>query len=906
MKFNPKMTTSYRSHGKWGDFIICVLPISWCANILSNSNFILRMIEWQTESNLFTVRIRGKQWYWVYKLELRSMINSISAPKNLGHNYWLVFNNTNLSHTNFYISLLEMSHYSSWIETYLTTYYKTHFNAINTNSNKNKFYKTWENLYLPKQLKQTKFVPKMSKTRSVFVKLPLLKKYTSNLSNKPLNQIKLNSKLNKLHPLFNRSSSLKKYINNLNKNSLNQIKIMPESNKIRSAFVQSSFFKNYYIKSLEQTKFMTQIMDLAYLFSKSHTYKNSSIFIKSSLFVNLVTDLRNKLLFEIKFVAKMNKFNIFFLKWSSNPRPTIFTKFISFLNNKIFNQNKIIIRLKHLFSPIAHSSIFHKSSNFIKFSRFKKTSAFLKSPIFTKAYVSNRFSFIKDSVIEFNKKLANQTKFAIQNVKTILKTANIRQLFFKKNTLLILNKSNVSSLRILKINPLQKLFIPSLVRSDANLYYEIDEVMVLIESYLTYRDDPFINSSLKFAINKGFNGERTSDIEVQLSDFNKFRPKLSLTRKGFNIIKSTSTFVTDVSRQLRTNMFSKRNFFRLNFLDNKMFSNITTSSNFSKLKPTPDNSYLIIKQKRYVPVQLLNVYNDNGKRPDSSFMLWNTRKFIIKDHSRLQLGKPKKLMVHNRRIITKSLFKSFWVDITVLRQTKIESFYCKMISNLKLSKNSEKIFYNIYKYLNFKKLNLFNFNYQFVPTKKIVPTYYSSKIFNRISFLNLSKSNNLLNFTNASNLNKLSSFEKYVYWKQNLRLAYRTKKSKVPTFSTINNRRLLRTGRVLVLPTNINITLITNSFDVVHSWYIPGLGIKMDCIPGRSTHHTLNIDHAGFYYGQCAEICGRFHHHMPIRVCALPFEHFLIWWYHYGLPYFNNIENDRASFIKSGVRQYRW
>lgn len=136
-------------------------------------------------------------------------------------------------------------------------------------------------------------------------------------------------------------------------------------------------------------------------------------------------------------------------------------------------------------------------------------------------------------------------------------------------------------------------------------------------------------------------------------------------------------------------------------------------------------------------------------------------------------------------------------------------------------------------------------------------------------------------------------------------------KYKSPVIPLTYNRRLLRTKRVLVLPSQVNITLITNSFDVVHSWYIPGLGVKLDCIPGRSTHHTLFIDHAGFYYGQCAEICGRYHHHMPIRVCALPFEHFLIWWYHYGLPYFNaSVENskitDRKISVRSGIRQYNW
>lgn len=104
------------------------------------------------------------------------------------------------------------------------------------------------------------------------------------------------------------------------------------------------------------------------------------------------------------------------------------------------------------------------------------------------------------------------------------------------------------------------------------------------------------------------------------------------------------------------------------------------------------------------------------------------------------------------------------------------------------------------------------------------------------------------------------------------------KKSKLRYDETnvVFNKRLLRTSRTLVLPAHINITAVTNSYDVIHSWFIPGLGLKMDCIPGRSTHHTFYIDNVGFYYGQCAEVCGRYHHHMPIRICALPFEHFLV------------------------------
>jgi cytochrome c oxidase subunit 2 len=95
---------------------------------------------------------------------------------------------------------------------------------------------------------------------------------------------------------------------------------------------------------------------------------------------------------------------------------------------------------------------------------------------------------------------------------------------------------------------------------------------------------------------------------------------------------------------------------------------------------------------------------------------------------------------------------------------------------------------------------------------------------------------------------------------------------------------LLRTKRTLVLPAHINITIITSSYDVVHSWFVPGLGLKIDCVPGRSNHLTLYIDNIGFYSGQCAEICGRYHHHMPIRVCALDYNHFLLWWQTKGLP----------------------
>lgn len=118
------MYTSYRSHGKWGDFLACTVPALWCFNILTNSSFILRLMEWQNESSLFTVRVRGRQWYWIYKFELRHMIDLGSAPKNIGHNRWVV--NMAGAHevVDSYLYALRVRSQNVWLKRYWTDYIK--------------------------------------------------------------------------------------------------------------------------------------------------------------------------------------------------------------------------------------------------------------------------------------------------------------------------------------------------------------------------------------------------------------------------------------------------------------------------------------------------------------------------------------------------------------------------------------------------------------------------------------------------------------------------------------------------------------------------------------------------------------------------------------------------------------
>jgi len=70
----------------------------------------------------------------------------------------------------------------------------------------------------------------------------------------------------------------------------------------------------------------------------------------------------------------------------------------------------------------------------------------------------------------------------------------------------------------------------------------------------------------------------------------------------------------------------------------------------------------------------------------------------------------------------------------------------------------------------------------------------------------------------------------------------------------------------LVIPSNTNIRLIVNSDDVIHSWAVPSLGIKVDAVPGRTNVYNTFIKREGRFFGQCSEICGKGHASMPVVV----------------------------------------
>ncbi len=89
--------------------------------------------------------------------------------------------------------------------------------------------------------------------------------------------------------------------------------------------------------------------------------------------------------------------------------------------------------------------------------------------------------------------------------------------------------------------------------------------------------------------------------------------------------------------------------------------------------------------------------------------------------------------------------------------------------------------------------------------------------------------------------------------------------------------RLLTADNPLVLPVGKNIRILETSGDVIHSFFIPSLGVQRYAIPGRTIETWVRITEPGRYYGQCNQICGTNHSRMPIDVVALPDAQFQAW-----------------------------
>lgn len=88
---------------------------------------------------------------------------------------------------------------------------------------------------------------------------------------------------------------------------------------------------------------------------------------------------------------------------------------------------------------------------------------------------------------------------------------------------------------------------------------------------------------------------------------------------------------------------------------------------------------------------------------------------------------------------------------------------------------------------------------------------------------------------------------------------------------------LLAVDNNVVVPVGKNIRFQITASDVIHSWAVPALGVKIDGVPGRLNETWTHVTKEGIYYGQCSELCGKDHGFMPIAVEAVSQEQFDQW-----------------------------
>lgn len=104
-----------------------------------------------------------------------------------------------------------------------------------------------------------------------------------------------------------------------------------------------------------------------------------------------------------------------------------------------------------------------------------------------------------------------------------------------------------------------------------------------------------------------------------------------------------------------------------------------------------------------------------------------------------------------------------------------------------------------------------------------------------------------------------------------------TTQDQINNKSPKNEWYLLEVDNELVVPVNTKVKLLVTADDVIHSWWVPDLGVKQDAVPGFINENWIFVTTPGTYRGQCGELCGVNHGFMPIVVKAVPEAEFAQW-----------------------------
>ncbi len=90
-------------------------------------------------------------------------------------------------------------------------------------------------------------------------------------------------------------------------------------------------------------------------------------------------------------------------------------------------------------------------------------------------------------------------------------------------------------------------------------------------------------------------------------------------------------------------------------------------------------------------------------------------------------------------------------------------------------------------------------------------------------------------------------------------------------------KRLLDVDNPVVVPVGAVIRILVTGTDVIHSWFVPSMGVQEYAVIGRVNESWMSVERPGTYYGQCNQICGINHPFMPIEIQAVSKEDFAKW-----------------------------
>ena len=89
--------------------------------------------------------------------------------------------------------------------------------------------------------------------------------------------------------------------------------------------------------------------------------------------------------------------------------------------------------------------------------------------------------------------------------------------------------------------------------------------------------------------------------------------------------------------------------------------------------------------------------------------------------------------------------------------------------------------------------------------------------------------------------------------------------------------RLLDVDARVALPVSTSVRVLVTASDVIHSWTVQPLGVKIDAVPGRLNQSSMTAKLPGLFFGQCSEICGANHSFIPIALEICPVSSFVSW-----------------------------